>query len=257
MKNQELSTQLDAPKAKRIKKLAIDRHADKRDGGYCLGVDSENSGWLTPAGLLSPAIRRNLSNIATSDVGLILMMDLSRWTVCRAEIRAAACLNASAQRFWQVWREQLRSTSQHDSFSVTVVSYRQDATNSAVWQRSKLQALELEAGYIYISALKDEDLQLDGDDDGPAMGLPEFTRIKRLADVIPVDNGTGKATVAMTEKMLQSLGCPTWRTFKKFSDAQTDFETSLPCLAKKLRPNLFTLNPFTAVFWQRFVDFWP
>ena len=42
---------------------------------------------------------------------------------------------------------------------------------------------------------------------------PSFVRIVRLADVLPLKDGSGAATVGTTKKHLESLGCPTWESF--------------------------------------------
>ena len=205
-RNIELQEQLDNAAAKRLKRLAIERHADRRNARLGkIVVEGDSSGWLTPEGTLSLAIRRNLSNIATSDIGLTLMMDLSRWTVARSEVRAGACLISSARCFWKEWMECVWDGS--DQHSLTVIAYRQDATNSSVWNKCKLTALELQASFIHGLVINE-----DGEFDADECNL-SFNRLKRLADILPVLSGTGKATVLLAEKMLSSLGCPTWRDF--------------------------------------------
>lgn len=217
-RNIELQEQLDNAAAKRLKRLAIERHADRRNARLGkIVVEGDSTGWLTPEGTLSLAIRRNLSNIATSDIGLTLMMDLSRWTVARAEVRAGACLLSSARCFWKEWMDSVLEGSSHSSqhYSLTVIAYRQDATNSSVWNRCKLTALELQASFIH-SLVRHE----DGDFDSECNF--NFNRLKRLADILPVLSGSGKATVLLAEKMLSSLGCPTWRDFLHSNAAATE-----------------------------------
>ena len=214
VRNTSLEEQLDEAKAKRLKKFAIERHADRkqtRAGG--LVVEGESSGWLTAEGCLSAAIRRNLSNIGTADLGPTLLMELSRWTVARAEVKAGACLLASSRLFWESWAASIRDA-ESDTRSLTVISYRQDATNGSCWQKSKLTALEMEGAFV--AGVSGDDLHVAPDselcdsvfDDKP---LPIFGRIKRLADVLPVEDSSGKGTLGMTEKMMASLACPTWR----------------------------------------------
>ena len=193
--------------------------------------------WLTPQGALALAIRRNLSNVATADIGPVLCDDVSRWTVTRSEVRAAACLMKDSHNFWEDWSAdcclQPEDSRSADAFSVTAISYRQDATNSAVWNRSKLCALELEASYI--PPCSAEDLakttrhQLGREKGDCIVGLK---RLYRLADVLPVQEGTGSATVAMTLKLLQSLGTP---TIDKFA---TPTALSVPAAASAPSPPL-------------------
>ena len=202
-KHVELTDQLEAAKTKRMKKLAIERHSDRKDlrAGRIV-VEGESSGWLTPEGSLSLGIRRNLSNIATSDVGPTLLMDLSRWTVSRSEVRTGACLIASSRKFWKDWQSAVYEA--EGAVSLTIVSYRQDATNSAVWNKSKLCALEMKASYMVLHGKEAID-ELHAD---------SFSRIKRLADVLPVTDGSGKGAVLLTQKMLESLGVPSWRDLR-------------------------------------------
>lgn len=112
-KNIWLQEQLDEVKAKKMKRLAIERHEDKRAAQAGQPVtEGESSGWLTPEGCISLAIQRNLSNIATADIGLTLMVTLSRWTVARAEVRTGACLIASSRLFWQCGSRNWQTQSQ-------------------------------------------------------------------------------------------------------------------------------------------------
>ena len=55
---------------------------------------------LTLKGTLALAIRRNFGNAATADVGAMLLEDISRFTVARAETKAGTCLIASARIFF-------------------------------------------------------------------------------------------------------------------------------------------------------------
>ena len=201
--------------------------------------------WLTPQGALALAIRRNLSNVATADIGPVLCDDVSRWTVTRSEVRAAACLMKDSHNFWEDWRAdcclQPEDSRSADAFSVTAISYRQDATNSAVWNRSKLCALELEASYI--PPCSAEDLaKTTRHQLGKGDCIGGLKRLYRLADVLPVQEGTGSATVAMTLKLLQSLGTPTMDKFATLSVPATAGATAsapspplrLPTLACRL-----------------------
>ena len=214
--------------------MAIQRHADARAAKAGEFVtEGETSGWLTPQGLLPVAIRRNLSNLATADIGLVLCMDLSRWTCARAEVRAGACLIASSRSFWRAWQQQIWGTRQ-EHHSLTVLAYREDATNASVWRKSKMMALDIEARHAAdISPddiIRSEELSCDLDEVG--IGV---TRIKRLADVLPVskDHETGKGTLILTEKLLESLGCPSWKTFlrnRPNKDPVADIALELPRL---------------------------
>lgn len=59
---------------------------------------SGNATRLTDSGQYALAIRRNMSNIACSDFGIVLLEDdINRWRVARCETGAAAALMASAR----------------------------------------------------------------------------------------------------------------------------------------------------------------
>ena len=94
---------------------------------------------------------------------------------------------SSSRLWWQNWMQLVFVEAGHDThFSATVIGYRQDCTNRSVWNRQKLCALELEASYIVASDVRDLafDAEADADGDGDAY-YPEWSRIKRLADVLP------------------------------------------------------------------------
>ena len=97
---------------------------------------------------LALAIRRNFGNAATSDVGAMLLEDISRFTVARAEVKAGTCLVASARIFFHWVYSELTGPKIPDSFRLVVHSYRQDATNSGILKRSKLNALILHSAYL-------------------------------------------------------------------------------------------------------------
>ena len=168
------------------------------DAGY-----TRSMGWFTPQGCISLAIRRNLSNISAEDLGLVTMHDVSKQTVLRAECRTGAALLANSRAFFQ---EFLHYDSQMDdsSLSFLVVQYRQDATNSSK-HRQKMSALEIDASFAICSSAAEMD----------ALSPLTMNRIRRLADVQPVHSGyeTGAATMALSQKMLESIGCPTWDHF--------------------------------------------
>ena len=81
-----------------------------------------------------------------------------------------------------------------------------DATNSSIWRRKKLQNLILAAAHAN---------RTDGDwsdelAEGELSWEDAFTHVEQLADILPVSDGTGMGTLAMTHKQLQGLGCPLW-----------------------------------------------
>lgn len=160
-------------------------------------VTTNPRGWLTPSGNVALAIRRNVGNVACALLGHVILDDISGSSVARAEIRTGASLMSHAKHFYEMCRQAFKTASRPGSSQpppVAVHAFRQDATNSGVWKRSKLAAMEVESFFT------------DWD-------LPS-NHLCRLADVQKVLDGSAKGTVSMTKKQLESLGCPTWTELK-------------------------------------------
>ena len=193
---------------KQVRRLADGRLEQFLQNDFCSdddgADDTENgpgtAGWLTPQGSISLAIRRNLGNVSAQDLGLIIMNDVSKQTVLRSECRTAAALAASNRFFFEEWLHEDRNRS-HDSYSFLFLQYREDATNAAK-HRQKMTALEYHASWAITT--KAELNYLDSTD---------FQSVRRLADVLPVWDGSGKGTLALTKKMLESMGVPSWDFF--------------------------------------------
>lgn len=230
-KNQRLQKKLDAAnltieQAQNQSNLAlrVTRTSDAKliaKGEIFIEGETDAKGWLTPQGLLSLALRRNVANVASTEMGLSIMVDVSRWTVTRAELKTAACLVASSRLFWRYWYEQIWSSSQsspdspEDTFSCTIVHYSQDATNRAIFNRQKLQSVIVEGHYVVVSQTKAKAQNNAAGTKTNSFAHVNWQSIKRLSDVLPVVDGTGKATAEMSHKLLSGLGCPTWRSFSQ------------------------------------------
>ena len=160
--------------------------------------------YLTIPSRASLAIRRNLSNAACADVALILLDDASRYTIARSEVFAGSALVAAAQAFHQVMDEE---RSKGPIFSVHMIT--QDATNSSIIQKKKLTALILNSAYVTLDLLEQVST---GQGKGKVPYVWDFNKIFQstqcVADVQPVDDGSAAGTVALTSKMLASIGCP-------------------------------------------------
>lgn len=158
-----------------------------------MDAESESTGWLTPQGNISLAIRRNLGNSSAQDLGLQIMCDVSKQSVLRAECRTGASLLASSRLWFQEWQfEDAQIDLQSKSF--VFIQYREDATN----HKHKLTAMEVAASWA--NASSDEELQ--------QFRAKDFTSIRRLADVVPVHCGDGPSTLSLSKKMLEtSLFC--------------------------------------------------
>eukprot|EP00959_Pyramimonas_sp_CCMP1952_P305372 6390485-Pyramimonas_sp.AAC.1 len=149
-----------------------------------------------------------MSNVSCADFGPTVLCEVSRQTVARAELRVGAALIAHAVNFGRC--ATLPSgppppplPSPTCARQVRVFSYRSDATNSGIWQRQKLVALELLSYAVDIPQTADDAAH------GP-MGVEWMGRavrwMKRLSDLQAVTAGTGEATFALAQKQLAALG---------------------------------------------------
>ena len=160
---------------------------------------------LTDKGATALAIRRNLSNVSSKDLGSVLLQDLSHQTICRAEVKAAAALVVDAQDFFDLAEEALKESAASAN-TISVHSFRSDATNSAVWQKSKLLNAQLESVYV-LDQQAGQRLAQKG-----AINLcdSDVHHWKGLADISVVEDGTAAGTHGLLCKSLQGLHCPLW-----------------------------------------------
>lgn len=209
----QVEEDLKSERSKRMHEFMISKTSDiyKRQK-----VDSVEAKWewLTPQGCLSLGIRKCLSNISRSDLGITLCDDISRWTVARQELKVSACMVADSWKYFYQWRVSCHDEPSNNFQPCTIISFRQDRTNSGIWNRSKLIALELETAYKV-------DIPCNTGNSGslPSSSPPQsyvhdalqnWHRLKRLSDVQIVKWGSGRATLALTQKMLEALRCPHW-----------------------------------------------
>ena len=170
----------------------LDRSCGKRG-------ETRQGRYLTPNGSVAVAIRRNFGNAAGEHFGQMLLDDVSRHTVHRCEVKAAAALMAASRAFYApIWA----SLSDDTDFNLTVHGFRSDATNSGIWQRQKLCALELETAYL-------EELPASRSFEWDWQFM--FSCQKRVSDLLPVGDGSGPGAIGMLLKTMSALGCPTWQ----------------------------------------------
>ena len=154
---------------------------------------------LALRGVLALGIRRNLTWIACADVASFMMESWTRQKVARCEIRTAELLRASYKDVF-IRRDALLEAAQVTEFAsttdrlTTIITYGMDATNSAVWQRQKLNSF---VAYVFF--------KLDSQN--------EWVHSHRMvADTLPQNSwGQGeskqaKAALATMRKHMQSLG---------------------------------------------------
>lgn len=194
-----------------------DRGVKKRkcldpDHDSCLQLKTTKSGKrLTLQGTLALAIRRNFSNISTEDIGAVLLKDLSRFTVTRAEVRAGTALVASSRLFFHSMYHDLVSPGKASDFRFALHSFKQDATNSGLMKGSKFCALILRSCYLRENIPDQETPCSDIDWDN--FDVDDWVEtLVRVSDVLPVRDGSSEATVSQTLKQLDGLGATTWKT---------------------------------------------
>jgi hypothetical protein len=148
---------------------------------------------FTPASAIALAIRRCFCNIAAGNVGNSLLQDISRQTVTRAEVTTGGAMAASTRSFHAV---QERWAVQSEAPVISCFSFQGDATNSSVWQGSKLSGLHLTSAYIAVST-------------DACCRFSSYARMTSAwADPQRVAGSDGPSAFGMVRKQLQSLGCP-------------------------------------------------
>ena len=125
-------------------------------------------------------------------------------------MKAAAALMASSRMWFCALRNDLfyggASSNEGDlTYYIAVVAFRQDAANSKLKQCH----MELECGVLAVDPEASHD----------AFSLDGIEFVKHISDVITVQEGHSLATVGMTLKMMDSLGCPTWRELNERREA--------------------------------------
>ena len=170
-----------------------------QDATNALQIKFEKSGRrLTPDGVLSTSIRRNMSMVACCDFGTILLEEhLGRYKVARCEIINGIKLQCNSRWFYCVMERNL-ARHIHD-FAVGVHCYSSDATGGDMLRGRKLSTCIQDSSY-YIDGVTD----IDG-------GLADLPSQRRCCDVLAVEGGKTADTLALLTKHLASIGSPTWR----------------------------------------------
>ncbi|CAE7830339.1 unnamed protein product [Symbiodinium sp. CCMP2592] len=154
--------------------------------------------YLTVPSTVALALRRNLSNVSCADLGLVILDDASRWSVSRSEVRAGAAATASMREWHAGMLQEMFHPDGAEDFNLSLHIVSQDATNSGIWQKRKLIALLCHSAYLVSLPSKFRWSWHD-----------MFREIRAIADVQPVEDGSGQGSVSMTTKMLKSINCPT------------------------------------------------
>ena len=156
-----------------------------------------------------------MSNIATDDLGRVILTDISRTSVSRSESKAAASLQMTSRMFFESIDELLRQPAHASSersdespgprgpTGFAFYSYRQDATH----HRIKKSTLELETGII-----------IDHQEYNHRTPFMDTARtLRQLSDVLNITDESSAGTLAFTRKALASLGCPFVDTIQEWN----------------------------------------
>lgn len=214
-------------KAKGKRPPILPSNVDERMAIERTGAEG-NGRYLTVESRISLSLRRNCSNVACADLGLILLDDSSRWTIARSEVQTGASLIGHAKSFHSDMESELGTTHEKGSCGVAIHCISQDATNGNIWQKRKLVAMLLHTAYC--SSLPTDD-SFSG-----AWTWDLFTSLECVGDIQPVLDGSGGGTVGLTHKMLQSVGCPSIESLVGSDQETTTSVTSqtlgLQCMAE-------------------------
>lgn len=197
--------------------------------------DAGRGGRLTSQSIFAVGIRRGMVNTSALDFGISTLDDVSHQTVCRCEVKTGAALASSSRLYFaelllsvllmeddDVCETDAAHTipslvvaapiaagpgsigdgcfDSDEMFTLCCIRIRCDATHSSIWQRRKLHVLEVGASYIH---------------DYDAFTSGQFQESLRnhtiVTDIQAVMDGSAAGTLALIEKQLSSVGCPTWR----------------------------------------------
>ena len=125
--------------------------------------------------VLAVGLRRNMSSIGSHNYGLVTGEDLSRQSVCKAEVYAAYQL-ANRGGWWVADCLGNMTQAGREGIGVFCVSYVCDATNSSIWQQWKLHSLIAEVRFSAGSGVR--------------------SVLKQAADVLPVEDGSARGAEA-------------------------------------------------------------
>jgi hypothetical protein len=180
-------------------------------------VCGRKSRHLTDRASLVISIRRNLSNVAASSFGLVVLDDVSRQVVTRCEIHSGACQIASFRFFHRFTESAMLSVRPERATNHVFISchdFSSDATNSGIWRNSKLQGLQLRSSYLADHASTATTNNF----------LKTIVSFESFADIQCVPSTSTCGTLGIILKQLISVGCPMWRRHNGVEKS----DTSLP-----------------------------
>eukprot|EP00959_Pyramimonas_sp_CCMP1952_P017387 369321-Pyramimonas_sp.AAC.1 len=150
-------------------------------------------------------MRRCITNAPAMCLGLACELDVSGATVTKWEIHLRAAMIASARRFTHDMRARVaqlhESMSQSSAASLSVHCVRGGATNTHVWQTSKLHTLEVGVGYTSVPIFPFDSFQW----------VIRNVLFRRDPGDLQVAGGSRTLdTLAMVRKQITSSGAASW-----------------------------------------------
>ena len=178
-KNKDLRNQLRCLKRKHGRSVTTSQKRAKTNalkqykGALVIETKGKTGKRLTEMSSFSVALRRNFSQIACQSLGSTLLLDISGQKVARSEIKTGASIVASmrsalanmvqSSSFIGMDRMMMPSMGhihnddagslafQPGPWSLCVISFRSDATNSSVWKRESLHVCDVDVGWVCCS----------------------------------------------------------------------------------------------------------
>ena len=131
--------------------------------------------------------------------GALLLEDISSSAILRAERDCATALNNSFKSFHLQVQNFAAEEAGENRWFISCIAFSSDATNSGIWQRSKLQAAEVVSTHFPVAALRN------------GRFVEVATRRVGWSDVAVVLHSTAAGLNVLLQKQLSILGAPTWR----------------------------------------------
>ena len=221
--------------------LAKSDEARKQNPNALFALERKRGGkgkQLTTSGSLALALRCVLSSSAANKVGLALLEDVSKFKVNAAVNLLAASLLQRSRAFHRDCSDVLQDV-RKNAFAqgqgihqIIAIAWSSDATNAAVWRKSKVHTTEIYAKYIEdVNMLK-------------TASLGECARsLFTVCDLQRVLSGTTESTYSLLRKQLLSAGCPLWpEVFPKDLSEALSFETHWPQMVKNAQDSKSSLT---------------
>ena len=140
---------------------------------------------------------------------MVLLRDLHHTTGTNWEIKIRASMVASSRWTYRMWSQDAAAHALQNASCASdaglpalgwkffINQYRSDATNSQIWQASKLHVTELSSWYTPFAIEEDAD---------PELAMQQVEARSMFGDLQVVRDGTGLGTLAIIRKALRSIG---------------------------------------------------